>query len=96
MAVSIDDARMSAPKPVARKKGGAHLAEKDKELLQAKRLGRLVIFLMSSEMPGFTNEDGIISGTVLYVDRYDIKIELSSGRKLWLSKPHIMCTEILE
>lgn len=70
--------------------------EYDRELLRAKKLKLQVSFTMFCEAPPITDDDGVIVGIVLYVDRFDVKVEKSSGDKFWLSKLHILGTQIHE
>lgn len=46
----------------------------------------------------FTDEDGVVTGQIDEVDKFDVAIKLSGtlGRRIvWLKKSQIMATEIL-
>jgi hypothetical protein len=43
-------------------------------------------------LPELSDDDGVLHGQVLEVDKYDVKVETQSGNRVWLKKSHVVGT----
>lgn len=66
----------------------------DQALLAAKNSGTSVQFDLATET-SFTDSECTCKGFVCQVDRFSVEVLLDSGRTVWIAKPMIVGTEVL-
>lgn len=64
----------------------------DRELRAAKDRGVYLTFVLTIPLPELSDDDGVLHGQVLEVDKYDVKVETQSGNRVWLKKSHVVGT----
>jgi hypothetical protein len=85
-------------RPARKKNARPALNRIDQALLNAKNEGFRVFFTMAVETP-YSDDECVVSGYVLEVDKYDIKLKLSGivfepGTEVWFKRSAIVTTEI--
>jgi hypothetical protein len=70
----------------------------DQELRNAKNTSKMVILVLAVEVDGLTDESCTISGYVLEVDKYDLKLRVVSTeeREIWFKRSAIVTVEIVK
>lgn len=86
-------------KPSRKLNGGPPLPRYDQALNAAKNAGKTVRIHLAVDT-AFCEEDGVVVGTVLEVDKYDVKMHVPRTENLeaidvWIRKSMIVGTEIL-
>lgn len=67
----------------------------DQNLQSAKNAQKVVRFSLSVPTC-FTDDEGEVTGLIVEVDKFNVKIELAdNARQVWLAKLHIVGTEVL-
>jgi hypothetical protein len=85
-------------RPARKKNARPALNRIDQALLHAKNEGFKVTFTLAVETP-YTDDDYSVSGLVLEVDKYDIKLDIDADvlnyrREVWFKRSAIVATRI--
>lgn len=96
--VSVHPDRKRAPGLHGKPKHSPVINRIDQELRNAKNKSKIVLLVLAVEVDGLTDDDCRVSGYVLEVDKYDIKLRVTGTaveREVWFKRSAIVTTEIV-